>query len=63
VRLIERLKESSLKYIIDKSESNEFELLQLLDSYNKKYNLKATDVVKTTSLINNRRLIDIIERE
>jgi hypothetical protein len=63
LRLIERIKESGLKYIIDKHESNEFELLQLLDNFNKKYNPKATDVVKTTDIINNRRLIEIIERE
>jgi len=35
----------------------------LLDNYNKKYNPKATDVVKTTDIINNRRLIEILERE
>jgi hypothetical protein len=52
-----------LKYIIEHSEANEFELLQLLDGYNKKNNPKATDVAKTTAVINNRRLIDIIERE
>lgn len=63
MRLVERIKESSLRFIIDKSESSEFELLQLLDNYNKKYNPKAVDVAKTTDIINNRRLIEIIERE
>lgn len=38
-------------------------MLQLLDSYNKKYNPKALDVARTTDIINNRRLIEIIERE
>ena len=60
IRLIERLKDSALKYILDRNESSEFELLQLLDGYNKKYNPKALDVAKTTDVINNRRLIEII---
>ncbi len=63
MRLVERIKESGLRFIIERSESSEFELLQLLDSYNKKYNPKALDVVRTTDIINNRRLIEIIERE
>lgn len=30
IRLIERIKESGLRYIVERSEANEFELLQLL---------------------------------
>lgn len=63
VRLVERIKESSLRYIVEKSESSEFELLRLLDTYNKKHNPRAQDVSKTTEVINNRRLIQIIQRE
>lgn len=48
---------------MEKSEASEAELLQLLDVYNKRYNPKAVDVAKTIDLIQNRRLIEIIERE
>jgi len=37
--------------------------LQQLSSYNKKYSPKSTDVTQTIDVINNRRLIEIIEKE
>jgi hypothetical protein len=63
LRLIERLKENALRYVVNPCEATEFELLQQLDSYNKRYNPKAADVGKTVEIIKNRRLIDIIEKE
>ena len=60
IRLMERVKEVALRYVISKSESHEHELLQLLEMFNKKHNPKASDVSKTLDIVNNRRLIEII---
>lgn len=60
LRLIERLKDSSLRYVLNRSEASELELLQQLEHYNRKYNPKALDVARTIDTINNRRLIQII---
>ena len=46
-----------MKYILDHNEAHEFEVLQLLSNYNKKYNPRSGDVAQTVEIINNRRLI------
>ena len=38
-------------------------MLQQLNSFNKKYSPKSVDVAQTIDVINNRRLIEIIEKE
>lgn len=63
MKYTEKIKEMSLKFIADKNEVNEVELLQALDGYNRRYNPKSMDVSKTMDLINDRKLIEIIERE
>lgn len=60
IRFIEKMKESTLRYILNRNEVSEVEVLQLLENYNKKYNPKALDVARTIDTINNRRLIEII---
>ena len=57
MRLVERIKQSGLKFVVQKSQASEAQLLQLLDVYNKRYNPKAVDVARTIDLIQNRRLI------
>lgn len=63
LRLTERVKESTLRYVLNRTEPTEFEVLQQLETFNKKYNNRAVDVACTIKAINNRRLIEIIERE
>jgi hypothetical protein len=57
IKNADKMKECCLKYLQDKTHENEYHLLQSLDSYNKRYHPKMTDVNATVELMNNRRLI------
>ena len=43
---IERIKKKALEYVVDNSVRNEEDLLEVLESYNKKYNPHIKDVAK-----------------